>query len=844
MMRRLANPGSARTRYRGAMRILSSGAVVLALALHALPAAGDVQRRYAERTRGLLCAAAEWRGSPALMVRPYHTVEVAPTTRGMWQPSGGIRAGEGRVQIACSRLSPAAVVATESSRLELFCDLSFQAQHPRRRQRRVLGSCPRYAAVATADGVVVARAPRAAPCGDMTENWMLVWFGHWSYVKSTPFPTTPGYHWGTMVPQPLLVFRDRPWLLVFEKRPAKVALHQAEGYDDAADWPWDDFGWHDTWRLRPVGVPQDKLRRAGLTIEWSGAAGSVVMMPLFGARLRSPTETETWRRGLPADVLKRCRQWSRRLLAYPTAAHETAKLAAGGDRLDVAVRVSFHEIADGWKTPPLRAAPVPPYVYGAAKYGLGVEWSKAPTDLDCPTYLGPTAVVDAASEYTWSFQGFARYAEERMAPKAPPGPASSSAVRDRLAEEVDELLSANWAPLFLFPSKALVDPAGKLTPLRRFSYPADLPLAIAPALPYLDEARRGKVLAYVRRRLGERPLGSGEWPPPWKGARQRVLFPVPEGYLDDLRLRVRNPGLGPEGLYVLGTFADELGLDPGATAPAPDEVDAVDWAAGNRSFRCLDRTNWPYGPRGGEHDSNRKLMELIGRVRLAARRRRPRHVESGKVELARELIRRYWLRKYVRWLYDGGIVTLAGADEAVRKRFGGKVMGRDWATFLNVKGNPTLAPASWRSADDDVRAVMGLDRLGLGWEVHARTKYSTHCCTFAVMDGMCPEVARFFRDRMRDEARRFFARLDYRSPDWHFAWTPNQEYVSTEGTTFPPQSARDLFVARAWILRERPETLRRFLGEPWCHADLDHVDKLRAALDAAAGERWVPISPK
>ena len=101
MMRRLANPGSARTRSRGAMRILSSGAVVLALALHALPAAGDVQRRYAERTRGLLCAAAEWRGSPALMVRPYHTVEVAPTTRGMWQPSGGIRAGEGRVQIAC-----------------------------------------------------------------------------------------------------------------------------------------------------------------------------------------------------------------------------------------------------------------------------------------------------------------------------------------------------------------------------------------------------------------------------------------------------------------------------------------------------------------------------------------------------------------------------------------------------------------------------------------------------------------------------------------------------------------------------------------------------------------------
>ena len=807
---------------------------------HAFPAWGDVERRYADRARGLMAAKTTWSGSPALILRPYHTVDAAPTTRTMWQPSGGIRADGNEVSLACSALSPAAAVATEGSRLDLFCDLRFAAQHPRKRLRRSLVSRPRYAALATNSGIVVAKAPHEARCAGMTENWMLVWFGHWSYVQSTPFATTPGYHWGTFVPQPMLVLRDRPWLLVFEKRPRSVTLHKAVGYDDADEWDWPEFSYNDTWRLRADPADGKAGHAPGLTIEYDGRAGTVLMMPLFGARLLGPDETEKWSRSLPDDVVQRCRRWGRRLLAYPVAARETASVSKDGDRVDVAVEVSFQEIADDWKTPPLRAAPVPPYVCGAGRYGLGIRWSKKPTDLDYPTYLGPTAAVEGAAEYSYSLAGFAKYAAERMRPKAPP--AEAAPVARRLAAEVDELVSANWAPFFIFPSKALPGTDGTVVPLRRFSCPGELPLSAAPALAYLDQARRAKLLAYVRRRLADRPFGSGEWAPPWKPARQRVLFPVPEDYLGDLAIRVRHVGLSPEEYYVIGTWADELGLDAKVLkAVELGEADAVDWAAANRTFPYCDRTNWPYSPSGGEHDSNRKLMELIGRVRIATRRREPDRVEAWKVELARELIRRYWLRKYVRWLYDGGIVTLDGADEAVRRRFPGKVQGRDWATFLCVKGNPTMMPKTWTGPDDDVRAVVGLDRYGLGYEVHARTKYSTHCCTFAVMDGMCPEAARFFRDHMLDEAGRFFRRLDYRSPDWYFAYTPNQEYVSTEGTTFPPQSARDLFVARAWIMREPPARLRSLLSEPWGHADLDFIDKLRATLDVAAGWQWTPV---
>jgi len=90
--------------------------VAMVMVPHAAPAPGDVERRYADRKRGLMAAVTTWRGSPALIVRPYHTVDAAPTTRTMWQPSGGIRAGGKEVRLACSVLSPAAVVATEGSR--------------------------------------------------------------------------------------------------------------------------------------------------------------------------------------------------------------------------------------------------------------------------------------------------------------------------------------------------------------------------------------------------------------------------------------------------------------------------------------------------------------------------------------------------------------------------------------------------------------------------------------------------------------------------------------------------------------------------------------------------------
>jgi hypothetical protein len=48
----------------------------------------------------------------------------------------------------------------------------------------------------------------------------------------------------------------------------------------------------------------------------------------------------------------------------------------------------------------------------------------------------------------------------------------------------------------------------------------------------------------------------------------------------------------------------------------------------------------------------------------------------------------------------------------------------------------------------------------------------------------------------------------------------------------------EAFAARAWILQEPAERLARYVDIPWCRADLFHIQKLAACIEADGQTIW------
>ena len=220
---------------------------------------------------------------------------------------------------------------------------------------------------------------------ELVEPWLLVWFGaapSWARVRFADGSPCPTF--------------DVPFVVVLERKPKEV-----------------------------------KLDSHGLRLTYSGRAGRVAVMPLYGVRRPRPSETTQWKEDveLLRKAVELCRFWGKALRAFPIGVEESWRADSERDEVEVRTRFSYLEWRGDWDERPLRVAPVPPLLTLAARAGLPVRFAKAPQATGCHTSVGPYMVVPDAQECTYTIRGVLHDVARAVsrAPEGGPTPALSLA---------------------------------------------------------------------------------------------------------------------------------------------------------------------------------------------------------------------------------------------------------------------------------------------------------------------------------------------------------------------------------------------------------------------------------
>lgn len=209
--------------------------------------------------------------------------------------------------------------------------------------------------------------PRAFKAGEkleaahMEENWVMVWFAG-----------ARGWTNG-----------DSPWVVYLQHKPKAMRLDEN-----------------------------------GLHFEFRGAAGDIVLLPLYGS-YRAPAEgrhsrtqfsgkpvkTWEWAKVLPREPLMHVRYWASALREFPTYCEETFSVDRSTDSVTIRQKMQWHSIDDDWRTKHLKLNPVSPPLGLASKSVLfPAKFSRVVMDLVMPTPCGPymAAEGEAALDVTFS----------------------------------------------------------------------------------------------------------------------------------------------------------------------------------------------------------------------------------------------------------------------------------------------------------------------------------------------------------------------------------------------------------------------------------------------------------
>ena len=103
---------------------------------------------------------------------------------------------------------------------------------------------------------------------------------------------------------------------------------------------------------------------------------------------------------------------------------------------------------------------------------------------------------------------------------------------------------------------------------------------------------------------------------------------------------------------------------------------------------------------------------------------------------------------------------------------------------------------------------------------------------------LTPDVARLIRLYAPDVTQGLMdTQIDHHRPMWWLAWSPETLWANEVPNAFPTH-ARDIFNARAMILRQPKDALLPQVDLPWCKADEFYIQKLAMALHNVEGEEW------
>lgn len=165
---------------------------------------------------------------------------------------------------------------------------------------------------------------------------------------------------------------DIPLLIVLERRPAAITIGRS------------------------------LLGSIEIRLNHPDGAGCVAVMPLFGIRQVPYAETKAWaEKGLPEDVVERCRRWTARIGAFPLGIDEAGSVDEAAGTVTIRNEAKCHEMKSEWGIAPEHVILLPPVLALARSNGYAVSTVPELLDAKCDTFYGPMLLApDRSLSYT------------------------------------------------------------------------------------------------------------------------------------------------------------------------------------------------------------------------------------------------------------------------------------------------------------------------------------------------------------------------------------------------------------------------------------------------------------
>lgn len=235
---------------------------------------------------------------------------------------------------------------------------------------------------------------------------------------------------------------------------------------------------------------------------------------------------------------------------------------------------------------------------------------------------------------------------------------------------------------------------------------------------------------------------------------------------------------------------------------------------------------------------NRNFAGLVGLLRLARLTgdREAERLGYGQLALCSAL--RFALGRYRRYLYRVGRAKVPEEPEWQVKYHTG-----DWHGHL-VSYNCT-------KPEDDIEQVFLLNESMVvtgthnpnGWDAPVQPHRFPNRPYQIPYRFMVPELGRFLAEHLKPETTRYEEVVASYQPDWYISWA--ESTLGTEHNMNQPCDAYQNFLARAWIIGEPPEKLRKYIDVPHLRVgDYFYIHKLAELARAYRGVEWVEVFKK
>ena len=552
---------------------------------------------------------------------------------------------------------------------------------------------------------------------------------------------------------------------------------------------------------RPAGI---KRRGGTIVLQFPAAAGKVAIMPLFGRRIWLPSETEAWKSGLPEEVTAQCRLWSRVLRDYPVTVTESFTVDAARDVLAIRQAFQWASFEDDWKTPPVKAAPVPPMLASALGGGAPVTFhvgdkQVAPADYHLMDAAGKAMGVEGADAYEYRIAGLGRnlWTERKAVAVAP----AAKYLQERLERYVAETVAGgHLRPLFYVHGGIGSDWYANWYWLGT----PEVAYSLSRAYPYLSAPLQAKVKDYL----------AAEWKdyPPlridnsyYQAGAPREPYDVP---WDEIRIgvsRTRDEAYRRRNFFLdlyridacqgtIGGVGDIAALKGQAAQMASDLVSQMDWAILGpvrlRQLRSLQEAR--FMTLQGSAAYNSWLGGAIGLARLARRQGWKDQENLGSCLAGKLAMARIGQARYVAEMHKMGLVRGETAE--------------------------------------DYRAVSHIDETCTIVRWGPITTVTHEDQEFPPFIDLTPEVGRLLAAHARAECAAYLDYLDHGVPYWYLSEAPKQS--ATEHRTCPLWHQSGNVAAEAWVLGKKGDEFRRYVDTTRFKGDLFYIQNLVTAIEA------------